>query len=219
MERIKVLIVDDQIILLDGLKAVLETDINITVIGLAENGYKAIEFIKKQKPDVVLLDIRMPEMNGVDCVKLIKQENRDIAVLMLTTFDDEQYIKDALKNGACGYLLKDISGEKLISSVKDAANGDTILPAKIAARLISNINNYEDNEKGDKGKDKLKKEYGFTDREIEIAAVMIQGFTNRQISNMLFISEGTVKNYISMIYEKLSVNDRTAAVLKVKEYL
>ncbi|OJU11077.1 MAG: DNA-binding response regulator [Clostridiales bacterium 43-6] len=212
MSKIKVLLVDDQRILPEGLKAILETDPEIEVIGIRDNGKTALLFLESNAPDVILMDIRMPEMNGVDCTKHINQRYPHISVLMLTTFDDRDYIEDALKNGACGYLLKDISGEKLIAAVKDAAKGDTILPSRVAARLLSNL-------KVKKKTDRLKDTFFLTERENEIAVMISQGYTNKQIAGSLYISEGTVKNYVSVIYEKLGTNDRTGAAIKIKEYI
>jgi DNA-binding NarL/FixJ family response regulator len=214
MKPIKVLLVDDQIILLDGLRAILETDDEIEVVGIAASGMEAIAAIKKDLPDVVLMDIRMPEMNGVDCTRQIKETWPNIAVLMLTTFNDEEYILDALKYGACGYLLKDIRGEKLVQAVKDAYKGDTILPSKIAARIAGRIKDSQESKE-----DKLKNTLNLTDREAELAVMLSQGFTNKQLAAALFISEGTAKNYISSIYRKLGVEDRTLVAIKIREIL
>lgn len=211
---IKVLLVDDQKILLDGLRAILETDTDIKVVDIATEGKKAVEVAGQLKPDVILMDIRMPEMNGVECTRIIKSKWPHIAVLMLTTFDDEEYIIDALKYGACGYLLKDINGQSLIQAVKDASRGDTILPSKVAARLAGRVSSRSD-EPGEK----LKKTLGLSEREVEIAKMISQGFSNRQIASALFISEGTVKNYTSSVYSKLEVSDRTAAAIKIRQFM
>ena len=217
---IKVLIADDQKILQEGLKAILETDENISVIALASSGREAIEKIEKDMPDVVLMDIRMPEMGGVECTKIIKQRWKDMAVLVLTTFDDEEYISDALKYGASGYLLKDISGEKLIQSIKDAHNGDMLLPSRIAAKIADMLK--EQPQKTDTTSQDihaiLKSQLRLSDREVEIAVMLSEGFTNRQIASALYISEGTAKNYASSIYSKLGVTDRTSAVIKIRQY-
>ncbi len=218
---IKVLITDDQKILQEGLKAILETDENISVIALASSGREAIEKIEKDMPDVVLMDIRMPEMSGVECTKIIKERWKDMAVLVLTTFDDEEYISDALKYGASGYLLKDISGEKLIQSIKDAHNGDMLLPSRIAAKIADMLK--EQPQKTDTTAQDiqaiLKSQLRLSDREVEIAVMLSEGFTNRQIASALYISEGTAKNYASSIYSKLGVTDRTSAVIKIRQYI
>lgn len=214
MEMIKVILVDDQVILLDGLKAILETDEQIKVIATAASGEEAIKLITKQTPDVVLMDIRMQEMNGVECTKRIKQLWPQVAVLILTTFNDEAYILEAIKNGACGYLLKDINGERLLQAVKDASKGCTLLPSNVAEKIINRLSEpVMTTEK------KLKIALGLTDREAELAMMLAQGFTNKQIASALFLSEGTIKNYISMIYKKIELEDRTLAAMKIKELM
>lgn len=214
MSKIKVLLVDDQQILLDGLKSILETDGDICVVAAANNGTGAIDAVEKHRPHVVLMDIRMSEMNGVECTRIIKQRWPYVSVLVLTTFDDQEYIVDALRYGASGYLLKDINGVKLIQAVKDAYNGDTILPTSVAARIAEKLS-----EKSIEPGEKLKKALGLSEREAEIAVMISQGFTNRQISSALFISEGTVRNYTSSLYSKLGVEDRTAAAIKIGKFL
>lgn len=214
MGIIKVLLVDDQNILLDGLKAILETDEEIRVVATVSEGQMAIEAEERLRPDVVLMDIRMPGMNGVECTRLLKKKRPQLAVLMLTTFDDEEYIVDALKAGACGYLLKDINGQSLIKSVKEAKDGGTILPSRIAARLAERITL-----KAEEPADKLKRLAGLSDREAEVAVMIAQGFTNRQIASALYITEGTVKNYTSTVYSKLELSDRTAAAIRIRELL
>ncbi|MDE7167911.1 MAG: response regulator transcription factor, partial [Clostridia bacterium] len=195
---IKVLLVDDQQILAEGIKSVLETSNEVEVVGIASDGVRAVEKVMAQKPDVVLMDIRMPNMNGVVATKRIKEIDENIKIIILTTFDDSDYILSAINNGASGYLLKDIGATALIDAVKNAYAGDTILPAKIAkkitdaAAMISSDKEY-----------KLKKAFNFSEREVEIALMLVDGFTNRQIASALKLSDGTARNYISAIYLKL----------------
>lgn len=214
MEKIKVMLVDDQAILLDGLKAILETDSSIKVIQTAKNGKEAIVAIKEEQPDVVLMDIRMPDMDGVECAKLIKDNWQHISILMLTTFSDEAYILEALRCGACGYLLKDINGEKLIQAVKDAYKGDTILPASIAAQIASRITFQLPSKE-----EHLKNVLGLSEREAEVAVMISEGFNNKQIAAAIHISEGTVKNYTSSVYGKMQAEDRTAAAIQIRKIL
>ncbi len=208
---IKVLLVDDQQILAEGIKSVLETSREVEVVGIASDGVRAVEAVSAVKPDVVLMDIRMPNMNGVVATKKIKEIDENIKIIILTTFDDSDYILSAINNGASGYLLKDIGATALIDAVKNAYAGDTILPAKIArkitsaAAMISSDKEY-----------KLKKTYNFSEREVEIALMLSDGFTNRQIASALKLSDGTARNYISAIYLKLGVDGRSAAVEKLK---
>ncbi len=210
-KNIKVLIADDQTILAEGIKSVLETDKSIEVVGIAQDGFEALELVEKSSPDVVLMDIRMPNMNGVVATQRIKSEYPSVKVVVLTTFDDSDYILNAINNGASGYLLKDIGSTSLIDSVKNAYAGDTILPAKIAKRIadaamtVSNDREF-----------RLKKAFGLSDREVEIALMIYEGFTNRQISSALHLSEGTARNYISTIYEKMRCENRAEALQKIK---
>lgn len=213
-EKIKVLIADDQTILAEGIKSVLETDEQIQVLGIASDGFNAIEKMRENKPDVVLMDIRMPNMNGVVATQRIKAEFPEVKVVILTTFDDSDYILNAINNGASGYLLKDIGGSALIDSVKNAYSGDTILPAKIARRITDAAKNVTANREI-----KLKREYALSDREVEIALMVYEGFTNRQISSALNLTEGTTRNYISSIYIKLGCENRADATKKIKELL
>ena len=208
---IKVLLVDDQKILAEGIKSVLQTSEEITVCGIALDGLEAIEACKKETPDVVLMDIRMPNMNGVVATKRIKELNEDIKIVVLTTFDDSDYILSAINNGASGYLLKDISATALIDAVKNAYAGDTILPAKIARKITDAAAMVADDKKL-----KLKKAFNFSDREVEIALMISDGFTNRQIASALKLTDGTARNYISSIYLKLGVDGRIAAAEKIK---
>ncbi len=212
--KIKVLIVDDQAILADGIRSVLSTCPDFEVTGIAEDGFRALEEISRNVPDVVLMDIRMPNMNGVVATQEIKRAHPEIKVLILTTFDDSDYILNAINNGASGYLLKDTSSSALIDAIKNAYAGDTILPAKIArriadaARMVSNDREI-----------KLKRRFGFSDREVEIALMLYEGFTNKQIASALKLSDGTARNYISAIYVKTECENRADAVQKMREAL
>lgn len=206
-QHIRVLLVDDQKELVDELKNVLQTDEEIEVVGTAEDGFDALEKMAALQPDVVLMDIRMPNMNGVVATERIKATYPDVKVVILTTFDDSDYILNAINHGASGYLLKDIGASKLISAVKNAYEGDTILPAKIAQRIASAAKNVAADREI-----KLARAYPLSDREVEIALMMYEGFTNRQISTALKLSEGTTRNYVSSIYIKTNSENRADAV-------
>lgn len=208
---IKVLLVDDQQILAEGIKSVGQTSSELSVVGIASDGLRAVDACMQLKPDVVLMDIRMPNMNGVVATKRIKEIDDNIKIIVLTTFDDSDYILSAINNGASGYLLKDIGATALIDAIKNAYNGDTILPAKIAkkitdaAAMVTNDKEY-----------KLKKAFNLSEREVEIALMLYDGFTNRQIASALKLTDGTSRNYISSIYLKLGVDGRAAAVEKIR---
>ena len=164
--------------------------------------------------EVILIDIRMPNMNGVVATKRIKEAHQNVKIIILTTFDDSDYILSAINNGASGYLLKDIGSSALIDAVKNAYAGDTILPAKIAkkitdaAAMVSSDKEY-----------KLRKSFNLSEREVEIALMLYDGFTNRQIATALKLSDGTARNYISSIYLKIGADNREAAVEKIKALL
>lgn len=213
-EKIKVLIVDDQTILAEGIKSVLETDAEIEVAGIAADGAAAIEKCRVYRPDVVLMDIRMPNMNGVVATQRIKAEFPETKVIVLTTFDDSDYILNAINHGASGYLLKDIGSSALIDAVKNACAGDTILPAKIAKRIADAAKDVSSNREI-----RLKRAFSLSERETEIALMMYEGFTNRQISSALKLSEGTARNYISAIYVKTGSDNRTSFLAAVKKAL
>ena len=213
-KKIKVLVTDDQLDLAEGLKSVLETDGGLEVVGVAEDGFKALEKIAVCKPDVVLMDIRMPNMNGVVATQRIKSEYPNVKVVILTTFDDSDYILNAINNGASGYLLKDIGSGALIDAVKNAYEGDTILPAKIARRIADAAKNVSADREI-----KLTRAFSLSDRELEIALMMYEGFTNRQISAALKLTEGTTRNYVSSIYVKTNSENRAEAVQAIKAVL
>lgn len=163
-------------------------------------------------PDVVLMDIRMPNMNGVAATKKIKEVLPDCKIIILTTFDDSDYILSAINNGACGYLLKDIGSTALIDAIRNAYAGDTILPSKIAKKITDAALMVSSDREI-----KLKRAFGLSDREAGIAIMLSEGFTNRQIASALKLTDGTSRNYISSIYLKLGVENRTAAINKIKE--
>ena len=210
--KIKVLLADDQAILADGIKSVLASCPDLEVVGIAHDGFEAVELVDKVHPDVVLMDIRMPNMNGVIATQEIKRLHPEVKVLVLTTFDDSDYILGAINNGASGYLLKDTSAVALIEAVKNAYEGDTILPAKIARRIADAARMVSSDREI-----KLKRRFALSDREVEIALMIYEGFTNKQIATALDLSDGTSRNYISSIYEKLGVKGRPDAVEKMRE--
>ncbi len=209
--KIKVLLADDQTILADGIRSVLTSCPDFEVVGIAADGVEAVELTEKLKPDVILMDIRMPNMNGVIATQEIKRRRPDVKILILTTFDDSDYILNAINNGASGYLLKDTSSSALIDAIKNAYAGDTILPAKIAKRIADAAKMVSSDREI-----KLKRRFGFSDREVEIAIMLYEGFTNKQIANALKLSDGTSRNYISSIYVKMECDNRTDAVEKMK---
>ncbi|MDF2686187.1 MAG: yfiK [Clostridia bacterium] len=208
MSIIRILLADDQTIIRDGLRALLEMNADIKIIGEAGNGREAYEKTTELCPDVVLMDIRMPETDGVEATRLIKKDLPNTIVIVLTTFDDDDYIIKAMTYGASGYLLKDIGSEKLIEAIHDGLSGNIILPGRVAAKITSRLSQNSSSNVTPQD---------FTEREIEIIRLLMLGKSNREISETLFLSIGTVKNYISQIYLKINVNNRTNAVLVFKK--
>lgn len=208
MNQITVLLADDQTIIRDGLRALLEANPDIQVIAEAKDGMEAYEQTRIHRPQVVLMDIRMPQIGGVEATRLIKRDFPETTVLILTTFDDDESILGAIAHGASGYLLKDISGAKLAEAIRDAVRGSVILPGNIAAKITKHI--------GRQGRAETSLS-DFTQREQDIIRLLMQGKSNQEIAQTLFLTVGTVKNYISQIYSKAAISDRANAVLFFRE--
>ncbi len=213
--KIRVMIADDQPLLAEGLKSVLEHgNGEIEVVAIARDGAEALEKLETTPVDVALMDIRMPVMNGVVATREIRTRHPETKVVVLTTFDDSEYILNAINNGASGYLLKDIGSAELIAAVKNAYAGDTILPSKIARRIADAAMLVAGNREL-----RFKRAFSFSDRETEIAVMLYEGFTNRQIASALKLTDGTARNYISALYEKIGAQNRADAIRKLRECL
>lgn len=210
MNTINVMLVDDQTIIRDGIRSILETNKDISVVGEAGNGKDAYEKTSELKPNIILMDIRMPEMDGVEATRRIKKDFPETVIIVLTTFDDDEYIIKAMTYGASGYLLKDIGSEKLVQAIRDGMSGNIILPGRVAAKITSRLSQSNSPDSDVTIED-------FTEREIEIIRLMTRGKSNKEIAESLYLSVGTVKNYISQIYLKIDVNDRANAVLIFKK--
>ncbi|MCX7923774.1 MAG: response regulator transcription factor [Clostridia bacterium] len=215
MSLIRILIADDQTLMRDGLKTIFDLEDDMEVVGVAENGKQAYGMVGELHPDIVLMDIRMPIVNGVESTMMIKKDYPETVVVMLTTFDDEEYIVKALSYGASGYLLKDIQGNKLIQAVRDAVTGNMLMPSNIAIKLAARACHMPQETSHDFQSGKQE----FSERELEIVKLMVDGCSNREIATKLFISEGTAKNYISVIYSKIGVSDRSKAVALLRDYV
>lgn len=204
MKPIHILIIDDQTIIRDGIRSLLESSEDIFVIGEGSNGSEAYDLVGVHSPDLVLMDIRMPEMDGVEATRRIKKDYPSTVVLVLTTFDDDDYIINAMTYGASGYLLKDIGGKKLMEAIRDAVSGNLILPGVIAQKITERLSHVKDTPADLKD---------FTLREQEIIKLLVLGKNNKEIAEELYLSMGTVKNYISQIYSKADISDRANAIL------
>ncbi len=207
---IKLIICDDQEVVCQGLKAILSTSDNLEVSGIANNGVEALELLESHPVDVVLMDLKMPVMNGIHATKAIKEKYPHIKVLVLTTYDADAWLFDAIRNGADGYLLKDTSREALVQAIEEIVGGNTPVDSKVAGKLFKQLSKQAmpgDSTLGE----------NLSDREKEILRLITQGMANADIAQTLFLSEGTVRNYVSSILEKLDVDDRTqAAVLALR---
>ena len=203
---IRLIIADDEMLIRTGLKIMLEASGNVEVLALAENGRAAFEACTIHRPDVVLMDIRMPESNGIEGTKLIKEAFPEVKVLIVTTFQDTEYIVEAVQNGASGYLLKDSSPDAILDGIKVALSGKVVMDTVISEALLTNTS-VEKEESFDAEK------WGLTSREVELIAQVAKGLSNKEIAQTLFLSEGTVKNNISTILSKLELRDRTQLVI------
>lgn len=197
----KVLIVDDDGLIRDSLKILLGLESDIEVVGIASNGQEAFDLCGRIRPDIVLMDIRMPIMDGVLGTKLIKEHFSHTKVIILTTFKDDEYIREAIKNGAEGYILKNQSSDSIVDSLRAVYRGNTVLDKEIADTLTLMIK-----DKPDKKNDV---DYDFGNRELEILKLISEGLSNKEIGARLYLSEGTVRNYITGLLDKLNLRDRT----------
>lgn len=205
---IKMIIADDQAIVREGLNLVLSFDDDIDIVFQAKNGQEVIDYLADNECDMVLMDIKMPILNGVEATKVIHQQYPQVKILILTTFNDYEYIFQALKNGANGYLLKDTDSKELITDIKKVYQNESIIGSQISDSLVAGLQNNSQH-------DMIA---SLTPRELEIARAIADGKSNKEISIMLFLSEGTIKNYVTNIFEKLQLSNRTEVALFMKKY-
>ncbi|MGA9422460.1 MAG: response regulator transcription factor [Rhodanobacteraceae bacterium] len=208
---ISVCLVDDQTLVRQGIRSLLELSDSIRVVAEAGDGKQAIEMIPRLKPDVVLLDMRMPGMSGLDVLNALAADDKLPPTIILTTFDDDQLVLGGLKAGARGYLLKDVTLDQLVDAVKTVAAGGSLVAPVVTQRLLSGLERMHNEFVSLDRPDPL------TERETEILRLMAGGYSNKEIANSLGVAEGTVKNHVSNILSKLGVRDRTRAVLKAFE--
>lgn len=206
----KIVIADDDGLIRDSLKLLLGLEDDIEVIGTAQNGKEAFELCRADKPDIVLMDIRMPVMDGVLGTKLIKENFHDVKVVLLTTFKDDEYIREAVKNGAEGYILKNQSSDSIIESLRTVYKGNIVFEKDVVNVITGMIK---------EGKDKKPSDFNLSQREFEVLALIAEGLSNKEIAEKLFLGEGTVRNYITNVLEKLELRDRTQlAIFYLKNF-
>jgi DNA-binding NarL/FixJ family response regulator len=205
---IRVLICDDQTVVREGLAAILSTDPEIQVVGLAGHGQEALALIPETRPDVVLMDLKMPVMNGVQTTQRLRRDHPGVYVLVLTTYADEEWVLDAVRAGAAGYLLKDSRRDELLAAVKGTAEGRAYLDPAVAGKVM---------QQAAVGPPPSKPAEVWTEpmteRELDILHLLVEGYSNPEIAGRLHLAQGTVRNYVSTIFQKLGVSDRTQAVV------
>lgn len=206
-EKISILIADDHALVREGLKQIIELEKELEVIGLASNGDEAIKMSIQNSPDVILMDINMPILNGIEALRRLKDIGIKSRIIMLTIHDDREYLYETIKIGASGYVLKDADSDSLIKAIKDVNNGKTYIQPSISALLVEEVN------KRDIDEDKKDLVDSLTKREYEVLTLIAEGLNNKEIASRLFISEKTVKNHVSNIFKKINVTDRVQAAI------
>ncbi|WP_274366065.1 response regulator [Paenibacillus thermotolerans] len=219
---IRIIITDDQQLMRDGLKTILSLTKEIEVVGTASDGAEALDIAKREKPDLVLMDIRMPGVDGVTGTRLIREQLPETKVLILTTFNDSDLIFDALNEGASGYLLKDMPAETIVQAIMTVQAGGVVLPPDLTAQVIAELKRSRiaeahggggSSNSGNTIPSPIPMPEELTDREMEVLKQLGYGLSNREIGELLYISEGTVKNHVSNLITKLGLRDRTQAAI------
>lgn len=214
---IRVLLVDDQTLIRQGIAMLLELEPDLEVVGAVGDGRAAIEAVERLHPDVVLMDVRMPGMDGVTATRELNRRFPDVGVIILTTFDDDEYIFEGLKAGARGYLLKDISSEEMAEAVRTVARGEALIQPSIARKVVAEFSRLAVSAPPTPERAAPKPPNALTERELDVLKALARGMSNKEIAAALVITEGTVKTHISNILAKLDVRDRTQAVLKAQQ--
>ncbi|MEA2007845.1 MAG: response regulator transcription factor [Chloroflexota bacterium] len=207
----KVLICDDQLIVCEGLQTILDAAPEIEVVGIAHNGAEALELIPQTTPDLVLMDLKMPIMNGITATRKIHQKHPQVHVLILTTYQDDEWLFDAIRGGANGYLLKDTPPADLIEAILGTIAGKSYIDPDVAGKVLSG---YSSNA----AQKPLPTKFNLTQREEDVLNLLAKGLSNADIAEQLYLTEGTVRNYTSDIFRKLSVSDRTQAAVLALRY-
>lgn len=205
---VKIMIADDQQLIRESLKIILDSNPDFEVVKVVGSGQEVLDALKTESIDIILMDVRMPNMSGVDCTRIVKKEYPNIKVIILTTFDDDEYIYDALKYGASGYLLKGCSLEELSTAIHNVLSGGACFNPNVAGKVAQFFSQMA-NSHSEVSFDVEEKEYDFSDTEQKIIAQIGHGYSNKEIAQKLGFSEGTIRNYLSVILDKLDLRDRT----------
>jgi DNA-binding NarL/FixJ family response regulator len=210
---VRVLIVDDQALFREALATLLEVRPEIRVVGEAANGAEALDRVAALRPDVVLMDLHMPVLDGIGATRRVRVEHPDVQVLALTTFDDDEDVFAALRAGAVGYLLKDVSSDRLVEALLAARRGESVLQPSVAAKVVARFARMTDGEAAPRPQPLV---VPLSERELEVLRLLAEGSSNREIASALFLAEGTVKNHVTNLLGKLGARDRTHAALRGK---
>ncbi|WP_418776059.1 response regulator transcription factor [Holdemanella biformis] len=205
---VKIMIADDQQLIRESLKIILDSDPDFEVVKVVGSGQEVLDALKTESVDIILMDVRMPNMSGVDCTRIVKKEYPNIKVIILTTFDDDEYIYEALKYGASGYLLKGCSLEELSTAIHNVLSGGACFNPNVAGKVAQFFSQMA-NSHTEVSFDGEEKQYDFSDTEQKIIAQIGHGYSNKEIAQKLGFSEGTIRNYLSVILDKLELRDRT----------
>jgi DNA-binding NarL/FixJ family response regulator len=209
----KILLCDDQAVIRDGLEMLLNLEKDFQVVGAAQDGAEAVELAAQKQPDLILMDLKMPIMNGIEATREIHTKFPNIKILVLTTYDDDEWVFDAIRAGASGYLLKDTPRQKIIEAIRGTVEGKSFVDPAVAGKLLNQVASKQTQPQSILT-DKL------TERELDVLRLIAKGINNSEIANQLHLSEGTVRNHVSAILEKLGVSDRTqAAVIAIQHGL
>ncbi|MBO1001531.1 response regulator [Pseudogracilibacillus auburnensis] len=215
-EVITIALIDDHKLFREGVKRILSFEPSFEVVAEADDGYDAKEIVEKYQPDIVLMDINMPEMNGIEATKDLLQNNPDVKIIILSIHEDESYVTHALQTGAQGYLLKEMDTESLMEAIKVVYDGGSYLHPKVTHNLVQEYRKLVENKESSSGAGEIeyrKPLHLLTKRECQVLQLLSEGQSNRRIAETLVISEKTVKNHVSNILQKMDVNDRTQAVV------
>jgi DNA-binding NarL/FixJ family response regulator len=204
---IRLLICDDQTFVCEGLRAILSTTARIEVVGMAYNGEEAVHQVEALHPEIILMDLKMPVMNGVQAIRIIKERFPEVYILVLTTYDFDEWVFEAIRAGANGYLLKDTPREQMFEAIYGTVEGKGYIDPSITPRLLNQISGTTPTETN------VEQTRLLSERELEVLRLLAQGLTNTEIARRLFLSEGTIKNYVSTIFSKINVPDRTQATI------
>ena len=210
---VRVLVVDDQTLFREALTTLLEMRAEVEVVGAAEDGVEALELVERLRPDVVLMDLRMPVLDGVDTTRRLRVEHPQVRVLVLTTFDGDDEVFPALRAGAVGYLLKDATAPRLVEAVLAAARGESVLQPSVAAKVLARMSQLPELPSEPRSQPLVDP---LTQRELEVLRAVADGLSNREAAERLYLSEGTVKNHVTHVLAKLGVRDRTQAALRAR---